>query len=102
MKRTTIPILPSEITPQQVYMDRRRLIAMGVAGAALAAREASRSWRRLLRAPTSRPLRNVAMSIADAPNSFEAITTYNNYYEFGTDKSDPAPMRAISSRTPGT
>jgi sulfoxide reductase catalytic subunit YedY len=24
------------------------------------------------------------------PNSFEEITTYNNYYEFGTDKSDPA------------
>ncbi len=42
------------------------------------------------------------MSIADAPNSFEDITTYNNYYEFGTDKSDPAGQCAgISSRSPG-
>jgi sulfoxide reductase catalytic subunit YedY len=30
------------------------------------------------------------MSISEAPNSYEDITTYNNYYEFGTDKSDPA------------
>jgi sulfoxide reductase catalytic subunit YedY len=35
-------------------------------------------------------VRNAALSVPDAPNSYSDITTYNNYYEFGTDKSDPA------------
>jgi sulfoxide reductase catalytic subunit YedY len=30
------------------------------------------------------------LSVSEAPNSFEDITTYNNFYEFGLDKSDPA------------
>jgi sulfoxide reductase catalytic subunit YedY len=30
------------------------------------------------------------LSVTDAPNSYRDITTYNNYYEFGTDKSDPS------------
>jgi sulfoxide reductase catalytic subunit YedY len=33
---------------------------------------------------------NAALSVTDAPNSYKDITAYNNYYEFGTDKSDPA------------
>jgi methionine sulfoxide reductase catalytic subunit len=33
---------------------------------------------------------NAAFSITEAPNSYRDISTYNNYYEFGTDKSDPA------------
>jgi len=35
-------------------------------------------------------LRNTQYSVTEAPNSFKDISTYNNYYEFGTDKSDPA------------
>ncbi len=34
--------------------------------------------------------RNARYSTTEAPNTFEDITTYNNFYEFGTDKSDPA------------
>ena len=34
--------------------------------------------------------RNVAFSTTEAPNTLEEITSYNNYYEFGTGKSDPA------------
>jgi sulfoxide reductase catalytic subunit YedY len=34
--------------------------------------------------------RNAGLSISEAPNSYKDITTYNNYYEFGTDKSDPS------------
>jgi sulfoxide reductase catalytic subunit YedY len=37
--------------------------------------------------PATRNPRYVA---ADTPNTFEEITTYNNFYEFGVDKSDPA------------
>ena len=34
--------------------------------------------------------RNAQFSVTDVPNSFKDISTYNNYYEFGTGKSDPS------------
>lgn len=34
--------------------------------------------------------RNTAMSVNEAPNSWDEITTYNNFYEFGLDKADPS------------
>jgi len=75
-----------------VYFDRRRLIASGLAGVALAG--VSGLSRVLAAAPAVegnfKAPRNKAMSITDAPNSLEHCTTFNNYYEFGTDKSDPA------------
>jgi sulfoxide reductase catalytic subunit YedY len=81
-------ILPSEITPESVYFDRRTLLkaalAAGVTGIGTA-------W-----APESHAVadlkfqRNPSYSVNEAPNSYEDITTYNNYYEFGTDKSGPA------------
>jgi sulfoxide reductase catalytic subunit YedY len=42
---------------------------------------------------TARPLkatRNARYSTDEPPNSYEDITTYNNFYEFGTGKEDPA------------
>jgi len=36
----------------------------------------------------------------EKPNSYQDITTYNNYYEFGTDKSDPAAMSSSFKPTP--
>ena len=35
-------------------------------------------------------VRNSAYSVTETPNSYQDISTYNNYYEFGTDKSDPS------------
>nr|WP_314900453.1 protein-methionine-sulfoxide reductase catalytic subunit MsrP [uncultured Deefgea sp.] len=72
-------ILPSEITPKSVFLKRREFMAVS-AGALLLASEASAS----LKGAPSR------FSTKDTPNSLKEITTYNNYYEFGTDKSDPA------------
>jgi len=83
----------SEITPQAVYRDRRRLIQGLAAGAALAALPAAR-------AETARPGKLAALAgtksavagavAADKLTSYADITAYNNFYEFGTDKSDPA------------
>ena len=53
MKRTTTRIQPSEITPQAMYLDRRRLIAMGLAGTALVG--AGSLSRVLAAAPAGRP-----------------------------------------------
>ena len=72
-------IAPSEITPKSVFLNRREFMAAS-AGALLLAGEASAA---LKGAPSS-------FSTKDTPNSLKEITTYNNYYEFGTDKSDPA------------
>ena len=76
--------LPSEITARDRYLNRREIIA-GFAGAGLAlAAPAALAGARL----THR--KNARYSTTEAANSQEDITTYNNYYEFGTDKSDPA------------
>lgn len=84
-------IKPSEITSKSSYLSRRDIIkgsmaATGLAGVgnALAATVPSESGARLP------GIKKSALSTKDAPNSYEDITTYNNFYEFGTGKSDPA------------
>jgi sulfoxide reductase catalytic subunit YedY len=89
-------VLPSEITPERVWLERRRLLA-GAAGLAAAAWAGGAANA----APTGTPLavrRNAAMSTDEPPNSWEDITTYNNFYEFGTGKEDPA-RNAVGFRT---
>ncbi|MEY3975714.1 MAG: protein-methionine-sulfoxide reductase catalytic subunit MsrP [Pseudomonadota bacterium] len=44
--------------------------------------------------------RNTAMSVSEAPNSWEEITTYNNFYEFGLDKGDPSERSGSFKPTP--
>jgi methionine sulfoxide reductase catalytic subunit len=98
--RIQIPrIAPSEITSEEIYLDRRTLLTAGLATAALGVLPASHA----MAAPALAPLpakRNAALSISDAPNSYEDVTTYNNFYEFGTDKSDPAEMSRDFNPTP--
>jgi sulfoxide reductase catalytic subunit YedY len=87
----TTPIIPSrEITDEAVYLNRRAFLrasigvaAGGVAGALLPLDEAA--------AQTAIPnVRKSPLSTTgEALNSFEDITSYNNFYEFGTDKGDP-------------
>jgi sulfoxide reductase catalytic subunit YedY len=72
-------ISTSEITPEQHYFDRREfLAAAGIAAAgALGGGLMSQAFAAGVRQN-------------DKPNTYEEITTYNNYYEFGTDKEDPS------------
>jgi sulfoxide reductase catalytic subunit YedY len=60
------------VTQEAAYMSRRQVMAGAVAGIGLAG------------------LGQRAQAEALEPNSWEDITSYNNYYEFGTGKSDPA------------
>jgi len=79
-------IRSSEITPESLYFGRREFIAAASAAAA------GLALPRALRAtPPGR-------GDDDKPNSFQDITHYNNFYEFGTDKEDPA-RNAGSLRT---
>ncbi|MCV2360419.1 protein-methionine-sulfoxide reductase catalytic subunit MsrP [Paucibacter sp. TC2R-5] len=91
-------ISASEITPQAAYEDRRqwlRLMASGAAGTALASwagREALAQvpgGGKLAKLPGARSA--VAGSLVmDKPTSYQDASTYNNFYEFGTDKAEPA------------
>ena len=67
----------SDVTPKPLWLNRRRLIA---GAAALAATPA---LARIEAAPSR-------YSTDATPNSLEDITAYNNFYEFGTGKEDPA------------
>ncbi len=91
---------PSEITPRAIYQERRdlmRWMASGAAGVGLAAwagREA------LAQSATARPgklapLPGRRSAVAGAATvekvtDYRDASTYNNFYEFGTDKTDPA------------
>jgi sulfoxide reductase catalytic subunit YedY len=88
----------SEITPESVYHTRRDLIrtlATGSAGLALAAwgmREAHAQTPRggALAALASVPSTLPGAVTMDKLTAYKDATTYNNFYEFGTDKADPA------------
>lgn len=99
---------PSEITPKEVYKDRRRfLVAAGVGSAAGVAALAARHAQAVPQpggtaAPGQLPAlaasKNTALSTTQTPTPYKDIVTYNNFYEFGTSKSDPS-QRAGSLET---
>jgi sulfoxide reductase catalytic subunit YedY len=83
--------LASEITPREIALSRRTflqglaassLVATGYTGPVLANEPVQRA--RLS------AQRNAKYSAADKPTAYADATTYNNFYEFGTDKGDPA------------
>jgi sulfoxide reductase catalytic subunit YedY len=78
----------SDITPRRLYLGRRELMA-GAAALALAPAPAAAAARG---GPALAAARNAGLSIADPPTAFEAATTYNNFYEFGVGKEDPARL----------
>ena len=87
----SVPVRSSEITPEHIYRSRRQFLkAMGVlgAGALLAACGPLAPGQSGAPQATPADLQTVAQTdeLDDPLNSYEAITNYNNYYEFTTDK----------------
>ena len=82
----------SQITPERLYLDRRTFIAgagalvLGGTAAAAAAASAPAPGQAL------KAGRNDALSVKDSPTKYESATTYNNFYEFGVNKDDPARL----------
>jgi sulfoxide reductase catalytic subunit YedY len=81
-------IQPSEITAESAYLNRRQLLQLALAAGAGGV---ASSWAdvALAQGAELKYKRNAEYSIADEPNKYEDITTYNNFYEFGLDKSAP-------------
>jgi len=97
-------IRSSEITDQRVYLNRRAFIAaaMAAGGAALVV-----DPRLSAQTPAAHGAKLTTvkspLSTTESPNVWEHLTTYNNFYEFGTRKSDPAAnARSFKPRQPWT
>ncbi|MFQ6551220.1 protein-methionine-sulfoxide reductase catalytic subunit MsrP [Aestuariibius insulae] len=71
-RRWTNRLTRDDVTPKSAFMNRRQLIASGVGASALSIAGGLQASETL------------------EPNTFEQITTYNNFYEFGTGKDDPS------------
>src|SRR3970282_1784244 len=83
-------IRSSEITDKGIYLNRRAFIASALAAAGAAAVPDPRRYAQQA-AAHGRKLTTVksALSTSETPNTWEQLTTYNNFYEFGTGKNDP-------------
>lgn len=98
-------IAPSDITPKEVYEDRRRFLGMAgglaLAGAtlafaskpALAAASQRQKLAGVIRTPYGKE---------EKPTPYEDVTTYNNFYEFGTSKAEPAESAQTLRTRPWT
>ena len=91
-------LTPADITPKSVYFNRRQILrAMGLAGAAIAGGKVFSHLAFPPAAVQAGTKLNVALkspfSTTEKMNSFDDVTHYNNFYEFGTDKGDPATQR---------
>ena len=94
---------PSEITPKWLYLRRREFLKLG-AGSALALSLPAFGRTRVAHGPKLPGVTpNPSFALAEEKkNSFEDITTYNNFYELGTDKSDPSENAAKLQTRPWT
>ena len=97
----------SEITPRQVYEDRRGLLKAFAGGAALAALPAGAALAQGAKPGKGAPLAGTKSSVPgaltmDKPTAYADVTSYNNFYEFGTDKSDPARYAGTLKPRPWT
>lgn len=77
--RSACSVSESEVTPHEVYLNRRQWMA---AGAALGV--SGSTWAATLAAQRS------PLSTTETMNTRTEVTSYNNFYEFGYDKTDPA------------
>lgn len=109
--KTSADIPSSEITPEEVYRSRRdflRVAAAGAVGAVAGSLLAGGDDRARAQAPALATLANVKTSAftvdpeVDPVSTYEQVTTYNNYYEFGGYKSDPARNAGRLSVKPWT
>ena len=89
----SLGVKPSEITPPDSFYNRRQILAAAIAAGVIGV-----AHRGTALADTATPppaadglkyTRNPQYSVDAKLNTYDEITSYNNYYELGTDKSDP-------------
>ncbi len=99
-------IKSSEITPKSLYLNRRKFLAAAIAGAAAVAGVGLRD----LSSPSVVAHANAkidgiqksSLSTNEAITPYKDVTNYNNYYEFSTDKYEPAGLAKNFKTRPWT
>jgi methionine sulfoxide reductase catalytic subunit len=102
--------IPSEITSQAQYLNRRAWIqslALGAGGAALSTWAAREAWAVAPRPGRLATLNATTSTVAGAQTmekltSYQDASSYNNYYEFSTDKAEPAALAKTLQTKPWT
>ena len=87
-----------QVTDKALYLNRRQFIGAAIGFAAAARLDAQPALH-------GRRLENVQkspLSTGEAPNPWEHITSYNNYYEFGIDKNLPSMLSKNFKTAPWT
>ena len=99
----SVPIRSSEITPRHVYLSRRDFMkAAGLATGAALLTACAPSAADLPGDTKPVPVSNATDELGDPVNSYEDITSYNNYYEFTTDKQQVSREARGFTTTPWT
>jgi len=97
MTHPTLKIKPSEITPRDIYRSRREFmqLAVGLGAAAL--------WPETLSAAEKlAAAKSTNLAGKEEPTPYDKVTQYNNFYEFGTGKEDPAANAGSLKTRPWT
>src|SRR5438045_986058 len=105
-KPSDINLPYSEVTPKSAFVDRRKfLTGLGLAGAAaFTGFEALRIAQPedTVHANTKLSFGKSGYSDTQSPTALKDITSYNNYYEFGTDKDEPSEYAGTLKTRPWT
>ena len=94
--RNAPDIRSSEITDKKVYLRRREFLqsaatlTLAAASGTVAVSRAHAQTQAWPRVKITAPIQTSGWGKGEKPNPYEDITTYNNFYEFGTGKEDPA------------
>jgi sulfoxide reductase catalytic subunit YedY len=93
--RKSPDLIYADVTPKSVYLDRRKFLrAMGIAGATAVGGKSLLE----LASPSQTAFATTKLSVftksafstTEKQNTYDEVTHYNNFYEFGADKTDPA------------
>ena len=115
MTKLGTPPPASDVTPEPVYLRRREFVrnaalftatSAGVGGSLLWLMSGRRAGKKSSRSegnPAELPVARHGADSTDEPRTpYRDVTTYNNFYEFGTDKSDPAELAGTLRPRPWT
>jgi methionine sulfoxide reductase catalytic subunit len=89
----------SELTPKSHYLNRRNFLS-GLPAAFLVARELLSPSLEVEAGVGLGSLAKSALSTGEKPSTFKDVSTYNNFYEFGTTKDQPAQLAKSFKTSP--
>jgi len=91
----------SEITPKDLYLNRRKFLA-GLPAAFLGARELLSPSGQAIAGTKLPNVQKSKYTVDEKQNSYQDVSTYNNYYEFGTNKDEPVEYAKNFKTSPWT